>query len=963
MLSYAYPNYLKSKIIYWEYSDGVKHQCETDMPLYFFIEDKDGEYKTIHGKTAKKLEFTKWKQFKEKRLKYQEYGVKMYESDISLQTKFICNHYYGQTLKAPKEFNTFFIDIEVHIDHGFPHPTDALGKITLITIYSTRDKKFYVFAEKDFDATFIKTKLGFEYQKRIHISEEDLLRDFITFIRNEHPDIISGWNSQDYDLPYIVNRARKILDPEIYERFKACSDKEQKEFKDKFFVDQMSPVDNIRTEEVRDKKQGIFRKQYFISGINCLDLMEVYKNYTASIKSSYALDAICVEEIGEGKKKFDGTFAELYENWQDYCEYNLIDVDLLRKLDDKLGYIDLLITFCYGCKVPFEHYSKTTRVLDGAFISKLIEEQIVLPDVNRALIDEMKRLKDITESGLASDEDLDKINNIRYVGGYVADPEKGSHEWVESFDATSLYPSIMIGWNISPETKLGTVNDSIGVNQIYEYINGVTIDGDREVPFTIGSKNGVTSVKKIATLIKKNNYCLAANGTFYRQDFVGVIPKFVAEWFDKRKLYKKMMMDCKKNGDNEGAKYYHMLQYSIKILINSVYGFLGTRYSRLYDVDNARAVTLTGQMGLKRTMTRLNTYFQTEWKDSDIGKSFNANNFKDFIIYGDTDSVYVSAGRFLKSFDFTPHGMFTDEEMENLKTEYKVDRVEQKDGNINFITIDKATNKDKIVSHEIEHERTINFLNNNFEPLVQRIIEENMINYSINCANCKINKLFFKRESITRSAIFLEKKKYAMWLLNDEDNIPANKLKVTGLDIVRSNTPMVAKKVLKDMVFDILRKMNRDHTVAQIKATRETFIHSPPDAIARFAPVNGLTKYKDKFTANNDQFKSTPNHVRAAMIYNMILEERADLQDAHDFIYNGDKIKYIALKTGADWSHNVIAYKGPWISELNIDQYIDYDAQFQVAILNLMEKLFNLMEWELPRFDCHEFASIFKKKT
>ena len=934
MLSYAYPDYFKSKMIYWEYQGGTKHQCEADMPLYFYVEDKDGEYKTIQGKTAKKMEFDRWKQFKEKRDKMREYGMKLYESDISLQTKFICNHYYGTDLKMPKEFNIFFLDIEVHLEHGFPHPESAEGKITVITIFSTREKKYYVFAEKDFDADFIKTKHGFDYQKRIHDTEESLLRDFIKFVRHEHPDIITGWNSQDYDIPYIYNRCQKILDPDE--------------------INEISPVGHIREEEVRDKKQGIMRKQYFISGINCIDLMEVYKNYTASIKSSYALNTICLEEIGEGKAEYAGTFGDLYKTWQKYIEYNIQDVDLLRKLDEKLGYMSLLITFCYGCKVPFEHYSKTTRVLDGAFISKLIEEQIVLPDVNRALIDEMKRLREAAESGEANEDDLNKINNIKYVGGYVADPEKGAHEWVESFDATSLYPSIMIGWNISPETKLGTINDPVGVEQVYDFIAGLPTVEDRQIALTIGSKQTMTSVKKIGTLIKNNNYCLAANGTFYRQDFVGVIPKFVDEWFQLRNKYKKAMIACKKAGDKEGEQQYNLLQWNFKILINSVYGYLGTRYSRFYDVDNARAVTLTGQGGLKRTMKMLNKFFQEDWQDSDFGKSLKAANFKNFVIYGDTDSVYVSCGRFLKSFDFKATPITAADEARLIK-DYKVDSIEQKDNQIIFTT------KGKPVAHELEHESAIDFLNTKVEPFVQKMIEECMIKYTINSCNCKVNKLSFKRESICRSAIFVEKKKYAMWLLNDEGNVPADKLKVTGLDIVRSSTPLVAKKALKGIVFDILRKMDRSFTVAQIKETREKFLHSKPEDISTFAPVNGLTKYNEKFTLNNDEFKSTPKHVRAAMIYNMILTEQPDLQDKYDFIYNGDKIKYLATKVGAKWQHDVIGFKGKWMSELELD--IDYDQQFQVAVLNLMEKLFKLMDWELPRFDCHEFASIFKKKA
>jgi DNA polymerase elongation subunit (family B) len=696
MLSYVYPDYRKSKIIYWEYENGVKKQLEADMPLYFYIDDEEGEYKTINGKRAKKIEFDTWSKFKEKRDKYRDFNFKMYESDISLQTKFICNHYYRKELTIPKEFNVFFVDIETYLETGFPRPEEALGKITVITVYSTKEKKFYIFAEKDFDGDFIKTKHGFDYQKRIHSTEEDLLRDFISFVYINHPDVLSGWNSQDYDIPYIVNRARKILDPDEIEK--------------------MSPVHQIREEEVRDKKSGVIRKQYFIQGINCIDLMEVYKNYSGSIKSSYALDSICREEINEGKNVYKGTLNELYKDWQKYVEYNIQDVDLLRKLDEKLGYMSLLITFCYGCKVPFEHYSKTTRVLDGAFISKLIEEQIVLPDVDRKLIDEMNKLKERIQamdedSDEISEEELNTINNKKYVGGYVATPEKGLHEWIESFDAESLYPSIMIGWNISPETKLGTIENDSLVEYVYRFMEGDTSVGHIKLPVRVGIKTTTTSVEKLAQCIKKNNYCLAGNGTFYSQDFVGVIPKFVSEWFTKRKKFKSMMLDFKKKGNKEQEHYYNLLQWNFKILINSVYGYLGSKYSRFYDIDNARAVTLTGQAGLKRTINRLNTFFENEWST----KNTNAKNFKNFVIYGDTDSVYVSASRYLNSFNYIPDKTISQTVVDELKDIFKVDTVEIKGDSILFGI--KKGDKVSTISHDITNENTIIHLNKNLKIL------------------------------------------------------------------------------------------------------------------------------------------------------------------------------------------------------------------------------------------------------
>lgn len=936
MLSYVYPDYRSKKIVYWEYDDqGNKNRLEADMPLYFYIEDEDGDYKTVTGKNAKRLEFNTYKQLKEKRDELKSYGVKLYESDISLQTKFICNNYYGIELKLPKGFNVFKLDIETFLETGFPHPDKAEGEVTLISIYSTRNQKYTVFSCRDFDKSFVKIKTGVECEKRLYNDEVKLLRDFIRFIRYEHPDILTGWNSQDYDIPYLINRMKKLLDPEEYKL--------------------ISPVDDVNEIEVRDKKSGIFKKQYFIQGINCIDLMEVYKNYTPSIKPSYSLNAICMEELGEGKLEYSGTLNELFkENWQQYVEYNISDVDLLRKLDNKLGYLNLLITFCYGCRVPFEHYSKTTRVLDGAFVSNLVEAKIVLPDVNRALIEEMKRLNEAKEEGTLSDDDLDTINSMKYVGGYVKDPEKGIHEWITSFDATSLYPSIMMGWNISPETKVGTIDENY-IDLVYQFMaSPINNLGENKIHVTIGSKRVETTISKVVSIITENGYCLAANGTFYRQNSLGIIPKFVNEWFNKRKEFKKKMIDAKKKGNKDQAQYYDLLQWTNKILINSVYGFLGTRYSRFYDVDNARAVTLTGQSIIKKSFNHLNNYFEHKWNISKLGKSLNVENFNNIVVYCDTDSIYVHGGRLLESSNINTNEIFTQEELEKLKTEYGADEITQENNNINIKI------KDKVISHEIKHERVINCINRIFEPVIQKLIDDEMKKFTLTTCNCKENKISFKRESICRSAIFVEKKKYAMWVLNDEGNVPIDKLKVVGLDIVRANTPYVAKKALKEIVFNMLKKIDRDFTVNEIRKTREKFFASPIEDISFNSPINGLIKYTDKFDANNEQFKATPFHVRGAIIYNQIMKDKVELHSKYDFIYNGDKAKVIYLKTSPTQEYNVISYKGKWPTELGLTDNIDYEQQFSVSTLNLLNKLFNLLNWELPQFDCYSFDDLFK---
>lgn len=652
----------RSIVHYWEYNEnGEKEHKSSPAPLYFYSRDEEGDFKTIYGDKVKKVECDKWGEFKDKIRSYKDMGISIYESDVPIETKFIVQEYLGQKLEIPN-FDIHFMDIEVHSEEGFPNPECADFPITIIAVWSTKDNKFYIFAEKEFDDSFIEE----DNEVFIFDSEEELLKAYIKFTSSAHPDIISGWNSNGFDIPYIINRAKNILGEKWAKR--------------------LSPIGVIKEREYHIT-ENTTQTRYEIAGISLLDMLEVYKNYTFSEKENYRLGYIANVEIGATKLEYEGTIVELYEDWQKYVEYNIQDTRLLRQLEDKLGYIKMLINFCYGCRVPFEHYDRTTRVLDGAFISELAKEGIVLPDVNRELKD------------------------VKYPGGYVKDPLRGMHDWIISFDATSLYPSIMMNWNISPETKVGVIND-IYLKQIHKglmtnlkYIKNdpkekATLDDsnyDKSIRFLVDKKElgdaftcgvndvielireksmkdinewgGVhgllnekivqqiqkglvgkpykdkeiiydgeqTTISEMIDYIKENDYCLACNGVIYRQDFQGVIPRFVENWFNQRKNYKKKMLEAKdmvskaktkkeKEEWKGKAQLYDLLQLNFKILINSVYGYLGTVYSRLYDFDNCVAVCINGQNITKTTAKTLDNFFEKKF------------NIKDVVIYGDTDS-------------------------------------------------------------------------------------------------------------------------------------------------------------------------------------------------------------------------------------------------------------------------------------------------------------------------------------
>ena len=553
-----------SNIHLWEYEEGEKVHKVLPAPMFFYMETPDDDkdespYTTIFGKPAKKVEFDKWYKYKQAVEKYTEWDRKIYESDVPVETKFIIDNYQAEELVSP-DFDIHYMDIEVHSEKGFPRPEDANFPVTVITTWSTKHNKFFIFAERDFDEDFLKES-GEDYEKIIFDSERDLLEYYFEWIPNEHPDIVTGWNSNGYDIPYLMNRAVKLFDEE--------------------FINKISPVGYVKERMVRINE---YREEgrWTIGAINLIDMLEVYQNYTFSQQESWKLDYIAEMELGDKKIEYDGTLVDLYNNdWQKYIEYNVQDVRLLRKLEEKKKFLPLLVTFCYGCRVPFEQYMKTTRVLDGAFISSLLAEGIVLPDVNR-------------------DAELGD-----FIGGYVKEPIKGLHDWVVSFDATSLYPSIMMNLNISPETKIGKI-DKDNVQQIMGVLSGKSNDT------RINFHGDYFTANEFGEFLKENNFSMAANGCIFRQDKLGIVPRFVELWFNQRKVYKKKMLAAQAQGNKKDAETYHNLQLNFKILINSVYGYLGTKYSRFFDNDNAVAVTMTGRCITMSSAKAINHHFGTK---------------------------------------------------------------------------------------------------------------------------------------------------------------------------------------------------------------------------------------------------------------------------------------------------------------------------------------------------------------
>lgn len=869
MYSAVYFQKSNSKIHWWEYDeDGNKTHFMDSAPLYYFVKSKNGEYKSIYGDSLKKVEFENYAKMKNSRYTNKDIGRDMFESDVPVENRFILDKWAGQTLNSPP-LDIHYVDIEVHSERGFPTPDDADHPITIITVWSTKHHKYFIFAEKPFDTKFLEDPNTGEMKHwvRFFDTEEELLKTFIKFVRKSHPDIMSGWNSNGYDIPYLINRSYKLLS--------------------EYQTRKISPINIINPRTKKVKFGGLLKevKMYEIAGINCVDYLELYKKYTANQQESYKLDYISRVELKEKKLEYDGTLKELYHSdWQKYVEYNVQDVNLLIKLDKKLGYMNLMMNICYNCRVPFQQYATLTKVLDGAFMSRLSADKIILPDVER------------------------KEKNEKYIGAYVRDPVVGVHEWVVSYDATSLYPSIMMEHNISPETKIAKLH-TYNATIIMDILEGKDVSESE--------KNSITTTKETcrewADKIRKNSWSIAPNGAVYRHDKRGVVPMFVEEWFNKRKEHKNLKLEAEKVGDHAEASLQHALQYNYKILINSCYGYLGSEYSRLYDEDNAIAITTTGQECLKTTMEKVDAFFMEKWPDNKIGKRLGAKKCDNIVVYGDTDSCYLCVGNILKSINYDWSDMNKTEQMIDTK----------------------------------------------ISPIIVKIIEKAMEQLAQNRMNAPENKIFFKREMISRRAIHISKKRYVAWALNME-GVPIPKddeheLEVKGIEIVRSSTPELVRDTLKDVVKLIIKTLDPNLVNSRIREIYNQFMNADPFAIAKNSSANNIQKFMD---TDGNSIKHTPQHVKGAINYNNILDATG-LGDVHEKIYEGDKVKVVYIKPQDHFKHDSISFKNSIPEELNISQHVDYERMWEAVFLKPIKQFYDILKWQMPNYETVDIDDLF----
>ena len=802
-------------------------------PVLFLPTNKNTEWSGLHGEKLEPKKFETIRDARDFIKKYDEVqNFKVY-GNSSFEYAFIADTQRGMIDWSIDDINIAIIDIEVGSENGFPNPDEASEPITAIAIRRLNgDTKVYGCGE------YNNTHENVEY---IHCRDEyTLCRNFITDWEVNCPDVITGWNTKFFDIPYLYNRFNRILGEEMTKK--------------------LSPwgILSARTKVLRGRQQTF----YDISGIASLDYIELYKWYAPGGKSqeSYRLDNIANVELGESKISYDefDNLHQLYKlNYQKFIDYNIKDVELIVKLESKLKLLELALTLAYDTKCNYEDVFAQTRMWDSLIYSYLFEKKIVVPP---------KIIKEKTEA---------------FEGAYVKEPQVGKHDWVASFDLNSLYPHLLIQYNISPETIVEPQDYTPEMREVIA--QGVTVEKllDRKV-----------------NLSRISNVTITPNGQFFRTDKRGFIPTMMEEMYEDRKKFKKLMIKSqqdyqvetdstkKKELENLIARYNN-LQLAKKVSLNSAYGAMGSQYFRFYDLRMALGVTSAGQLSIRWIEAKINLYMNKILKTENI----------DYVIASDTDSIYLRLGELVNS-----------------------------------------------VFKEIDTPKIIDFMDKVCEDKIQPYIDksyEELAEY----VHAYAQKMIMKREGLSDKGLWTAKKRYILNVYNNEGVVYKEpKLKVMGLEMIKSSTPSAIREKMRTVTKVMLTGTESDvqDFIAQFK---EEFKSLPPEEISFPRGLNGLFTYADPVSLYK---KGTPIHVKGAILYNHFLKQH-ELTNKYPLIQEGEKLKFTYLKMPNPFKDMVISYPGRIPKEFNLDEYIDYDTQFEKAFLEPVKVILDCMGWQAEK--------------
>jgi DNA polymerase elongation subunit (family B) len=820
--------------IYVRETGGDKYKVEYNPTLYIPSNEDTGVY-SLDGVSVEPMKMGSIREAREFIKQYD--GVDNFQvfGQTQWQYAWISDTYHGDIECDISRISITNIDIEVASVDGFPDIETADQPVITITMKDFGAPTYQVFHYRDdFDENSWKE----EYPERdVEFfncsSEEDLLNQFLAQWKRKYPDVVTGWNVRLFDFPYLIQRIINLF-----------GEKKAK---------QLSPWGMLN--ETTVSWLGKDQKAYDIIGVNLLDYMALYKKFVNDPRESYRLDYIAELELGVGKKKYSGSIQQFYENnFDEFLEYNIIDVELVERLEKKMKLIELVVNVAYESKTNYIDVMSMVRLWDVKIYNALRDKNTVVP------------FKETHEKSGA------------YEGAYVKEPRPGLYEWVVSFDVTSLYPSIIRVLNIGIETKVAKINE---------------IDAEAVLSKAQPWQDGLTKAKE-------NSWCFSANGVYYSKKRKSFYSELIETMFANRLKFKKLAKQAKDELEhchdetqkaklvNDVAKY-DLKQKSVKIAMNSLYGAIGNEYFRYFDIDNAEAVTLTGQVIIRHIERECDKYMNQVMGTKDVP----------YVVYCDTDSVYIRL-------DDLVNKCFKD-----TKDTVKV---------INFL--------DKVCKTDIQ-------------PFIDKVCHE----LSFDMLNGMGDLIKMIRDVLTNKAIWTAKKRYIMNVYDSEGlRYEKPKLKLMGIEAVKSSTPKACRENIKEAINLIINKDN-DALIDFIEEFREKFDKLNIEDIAFPRGVNGIEKYT---MANGKPAKGTPYHVKGAILHNWLIEQKK-LQNTVSVIRDSEKIKFIALRVPNPVGDKVISFIGELPKEFGMDKFIDYDEQFQKSFLDPLSLILNAIGWTTER--------------
>ena len=816
------------------YQDGKRFKNRVPAHPHLYVDDKTGtsKFRTIDGKCVKRIDFDNVRQIMKYRNSYENthgfnlYGLQTAKSWHYIYYDYIQEHWLNEVKYDASLINTVVLDIEVAADEGFPSIEHASKPVTAISLQA--GKAVAVFGCGDF-VSQNSNHIYFKCQ-----DEKELLKKFVDIWSKMDIDVVTGWNTEVFDIPYLINRITNVCGREIAKRLSPWR-----------ILDQNSRLKAMTGNEGWD-----------IVGINSIDYLAAYKKFTYTQQESYSLDNIAHVELGERKldySEYDGLMGLYKNNYQKFIEYNIKDVELVKRLDDKMKLLELMYAIAYDAKVNLNDAFTSVRLWDVMINNYLIKKNIVVPKV--------------------SNQDKERQN----VGGYVKDPIRGLQKWVVSFDLNSLYPHLIMQYNISPETYKGLHPKRTSVDDI---LKGAYDNIDNPDDCTIGG-----------------------SGAMYSKDFKGFLPALMERTYNDRLVWKNKMIKAQKQYEKTPSKELEYeiakcnnMQLAKKIQLNSAYGALANPYFRWFKLEHAEAITMSGQLSIRWIAQYMNKYLNDILQTKEI----------DYVVAIDTDSMYI-----------TLDGL--------VNKEFKEKDNPSKDTIISFL--------DTVVQEKLEP-----FINSCYQNLA-------------NVVNAFDQKMVMKREVIANVGLWTAKKHYTLNVYDNEGvRYKEPRLKVMGIESVRSSTPAVCRQAINSSLKVMLNE-NEDAFIEFIESFKQEFMKMSFEDISFPRGISTMTKWEypaAPYGPYRIAKKGTPIHVRGAITYNNLICEH-EIDNKYNHIYNGDKIKFCYLKLPNPTTEHVISVPNTLPKQFGLDKYIDYNKQFEKAFLEPMKTIAESIGWKTEK--------------